>query len=340
MKNVTLLRSLFLLAGLMACTSSIQAKGPYDKFLDRWALTIPNGRAGWLEVSEKAGYYDASILWGGGSVLPVDSVVFPDKNTLVITRTQEVKREDSQGEVTRTQLFTDTITATVKGDNMSLSILTPDRSGKGVKLEEFSGKRIPPLPSKPNLKQVKYGKSVVLFDGKNVDKWKLLDPKDANGWKVENGILTNDPLQKEGKPKIHYGNLRTKDTFEDFNLKLEVTVNEGGNSGIYLRGIYEIQVASTYGRKLDSHNMGGIYSRVAPAVAAEKMDGEWQTYDITLVDRHATVILNGVTIHDNVPLMGVTGGALWSDESKPGPIYLQGDHTKASYRNIVITPVK
>ena len=178
-----------------------------------------------------------------------------------------------------------------------------------------------------------------MFDGKNLDQWELLDPDSPNGWSVVNGVLENDPVQKPGKPHIRYSNLRTKKTFEDFNLKLEVMVKEGGNSGIYLRGIYEIQVASSYGKALDSHNMGGIYSRVTPSVAAEKMDGEWQTYDITLVDRHATVILNGKKIHDNVPLLGCTGGALWSDESKPGPIYLQGDHTQASYRNIVLTPV-
>ena len=137
----------------------------------------------------------------------------------------------------------------------------------------------------------------------------------------------------------HFGNLRTVQEFEDFNLKLEVRVPKGGNSGIYLRGIYEIQVADTYGKKLDSHRMGGIYSRVTPAVSAEKPAGEWQTYDITLVDRHCTVVLNGKTIHDNVPLLGCTGGALWSDEFRPGPIYLQGDHTNADYRNIVLTPI-
>lgn len=142
-------------------------------------------------------------------------------------------------------------------------------------------------------------------------------------------------MQENGKPRIHYGNIRTKKSFEDFNLTLEVMVPEKGN-----RGIYEIQVAATYGKLLDSHNMGGIYSRVAPAVHAEKLDGEWQTYDITLVDRHLTVILNGKMIHDNVPLQGCTGGALWSDESKPGPIYLQGDHTRASYKNVVLRPVE
>jgi len=340
MRKHTLLRSFFFLGGLMTCFSSLQAKGPYDKFLDRWALTIPGGRAGWLEVTEKDGYYDASILWGGGSVVPVDSVVFPNKNTLIVTRTKEVKRKDAHGKEVRTQRFTDTIMAKVDGDNMSLTITTPQSNGEGMSRQEFIGKRIPPLPPKPNLANVKYGKPIVLFDGKNFDQWKLLKPKAPNGWSVVDGALLNDPVQEEGKPHKRYGNLRTKKMFEDFNLKLEVMVPEGGNSGIYLRGIYEIQIAATYGKKLDPHNMGGIYSRVTPAIAAEKMDGEWQTFDITLVDRHATVILNGKTIHDNVPLMGCTGGALWSDESKPGPIYLQGDHTRASYKNIVLTPVR
>jgi hypothetical protein len=61
--------------------------------------------------------------------------------------------------------------------------------------------------------------------------------------------------------------------------------------------------------------------------------------DITLVDRHATVILNGKKIIDNKPILGCTGGALWSDPFKPGPIYLQGDHTVASFRNMVLRPV-
>ena len=339
MRKQTLFKTFFFLSGLLVSVSALQAKGPYDKFLDRWALTIPGGRAGWLEVKEKDGYYDASILWGGGSVVPVDSVVFQDKNTLIITRTKEVMRKDADGNAARSQRFTNTITAKVNGDKMRLTITTPQTNGKGMKTEAFTGNRISPLPAKPNLANVKYGKPIALFDGKNLNHWKLLNPSAPNGWSVVGGALSNNPVQEKGKPHIRYGNLRTKDTFEDFNLKLEVMVPEGGNSGIYLRGIYEIQVAATYGKKLDSHNMGGIYSRVAPAVAAEKMDGEWQTYDITLVDRHATVILNGKTIHDNVPLMGCTGGALWSDESKPGPIYLQGDHTKASYKNVVLTPI-
>ena len=85
--------------------------------------------------------------------------------------------------------------------------------------------------------------------------------------------------------------------------------------------------------------MGAIYGRITPTCAAEKPCGEWQTMDITLVDRHATVILNGKKIIDNQPIIGCTGGALTSDEFKPGPIYLQGDHTAIEYRNIVLRPV-
>ena len=100
-----------------------------------------------------------------------------------------------------------------------------------------------------------------------------------------------------------------------------------------------IQVHDSFGKKLDSHNMGALYSRITPSVAAEKPPGEWQTMDLTLVDRHLTVVLNGTTIIDNQPVLGCTGGAMWSDESKPGPIYLQGDHGAVSYRNMVLRPV-
>jgi hypothetical protein len=219
--------------------------------------------------------------------------------------------------------------------------IRPNRNGKGASQREFTGKRIPPLPPKPDLSKVKYGKPIVLFNGKNLDgAWKLTNPGQTSGWSVEDGILVNKPVQQKGKPHVSYGNLRTKvDDFEDFNLKLEVNVPRRGNSGVYLRGIYEVQVSDTYGKGLDSHNMCGIYSRITPTESAEKPAGQWQTMDITLLDRHVTVVLNGKRIIDNQPLLGCTGGALWSDEFKPGPIYLQGDHSGVSYRNIVLTRI-
>ena len=134
---------------------------------------------------------------------------------------------------------------------------------------------------------------------------------------MQDGVLVNSVVQEKGKPHKAFGNLRTEQEFEDFNITLETRVPKDGNSGVYLRGIYEVQVFDSYGQKLDPHNMGAIYSRICPTVAAEKPAGEWQTLDITLVDRHVTVILNGTKIIDNQPLLGCTGGALWSDQSVP-----------------------
>ncbi|MEK7675471.1 MAG: DUF1080 domain-containing protein [Verrucomicrobiota bacterium] len=309
-----------------------------NPFVGYWALTIPGGGAGWLGVTQEKGYFDAGILWGGGSVVPVASVVINDE-TLFITRLHEVKRKDAAGKVVRTHQFTELITARVSGDDLSLTTIQGRENGQGFRREEFTGKRIPPLPPKPDLAKVKFGEPVKLFSGQNLDGWKLTSPSAANGWSAQEGVLINRPVQEEGKPHKSYGNLRTEREFEDFNLTLDTRVVSGGNSGIYLRGIYEVQVADTFGRKLDSHNMGGIYSRITPTASAEKAAGEWQTFDITLVDRHVTVILNGTKIIDNQPLLGCTGGALWSDQSRPGPIYLQGDHTGINYRNIVLKPV-
>ena len=327
---------IFFVLGI-TCISALGAETS-NAFLGRWALTIPGGGAGWLGIEQKGGYLDGSILWGGGSVLPLDDV-YTDENTLIATRIHKVERKDSKGKVIRTQNITETIIAKISGDTMQLTQIQPRFNGRGVDRREFTGKRIPPLPPKPDLSKVRYGKPITLFNGKNLDGWKLTNPRSKNGWSVKDGVLTNNPVQQEGKRHISYGNLRTDAEFEDFNLKLEVNVPRRGNSGVYLRGIYEVQVSDTYGEKLDSHNMGGIYSRITPTVAAEKPAGQWQTLNITLLDRHVTVELNGKVIIDNQPLLGCTGGALWSDEFKPGPIYLQGDHTGVSYRNITLTPI-
>lgn len=308
-----------------------------DAFLGRWALTIPGGGAGWLGVTQEKGYYDASILWGGGSVVPVSSVVFVD-DAMYVTRVREVKRRDGE-KVVRVQQFTEALIARVDGDTLNVVRYNPRENGLGMTTEEFTGKRIPALPPAPDLSKVKYGPALTLFNRRNLEGWRLTSPGQKNGWSVEDGVLVNNPAQEEGKPHISYGNLRTEREFEDFNLKLEFNVPEKGNSGIYLRGIYEVQVMDSYGRGLDPHHLGGIYSRIAPTQSAEKPAGEWQTMDITLLDRHVTVILNDKKIIDNQPLLGCTGGALWADEFRPGPLYLQGDHTGVKYRNLTLRPV-
>ena len=326
-----------LLAAAAAALTLGLAQAAENPFLGRWALTIPGGGAGWLGVVEEQGQLKSSILWGGGSVVPVTSTTI-EGDALVLTRVYERRRKDPNTGQNVTEKSVETITAKVKADQMDLTIVRQEPSGKTSNPSSFTGKRIPPLPPKPDLSQLKFGQPIRLFNGKDLTGWKLIHGKD-NGWSVVDGKLINNPVQVEGQPRKNYGNLRTEQEFEDFRLTLEVMVEKGGNSGIYLRGIYEVQVAETYGKPVDSHNMGAIYSRITPKVAAERPPGQWQTLDITLVDRHVTVILNGTKIIDNEPLLGCTGGALWSDEFRPGPIYLQGDHTKAEYRNLVLTPI-
>lgn len=323
---------------LAAACAPIRAADADNPFVGSWALTIPGGGAGWLGVTQEKGYLDASLLWGGGSVLPVANV-YMDGEALVVTRIRKVERKGDDGKVARTHSLTETIVAEVSGDELKLTRSAPNRNGKGVARAEFTGKRTPPMPAKPDLSKVKYGEPIELFNGVDLEGWTLTKASQTNGWSVEDGVLKNDPAQEEGKRHIPYGNLRTEGEFEDFNLKLETNVSEKGNSGIYFRGIYEIQISDSYGKELDSHNMGGVYSRITPLVSAEKPAGQWQTFDITLVDRHITVVLNGQLIIDNEPLLGITGGALWSDPMRPGPLYLQGDHSAISYRNMVLTPV-
>jgi hypothetical protein len=251
-------------------------------------------------------------------------------DTLTVTRIS--KSKNSKTGVA--DEITETITATAAGDDLNLTTVKTKADGKEFGRGEFTGKRIPPVPPAPDLSKVKFGDPITLFNGKDLTGWQLTNPKADNGWSVVDGVLMN--RIEKGR---HFGNLRTDREFEDFNLTLETRTQKDSNSGIYLRGIYEVQVAETYGKPVDPHNMGALYSRITPSVAAEKPIDEWQTFDITLVDRHLTVILNGQKIIDNQPILGCTGGALTSDELKPGPLFLQGDHTSIDYRNIVLRPV-
>lgn len=339
-KNLAL-TALFGLCILMAGHTQVQAQSA-DAFLGVWALDLDyeNSNAGWMEITQEDGYLDASMLWRGGSVYPVE-FVFTAEDRLMITHSRTVIREkDASGEPVREHRQIYWYDMIKEGnDKVAGRAFFPNANGLGVEVVSFNGKRVAPVPPTPNLGSINFGKKAKLLNGKDLSGWELLEPTSKNGWKVIDGVLVNDPVQKEGEKHIRYGNLRTTETFEDFNLKLEVNVPKGSNSGVYLRGIYEVQVMDSYGKPLDSHNMGALYSRIVPLMAAEKPAGEWQKMDITLYKRHLTVLLNGKMIINNQPVKGVTGGAMTADEFIPGPIYLQGDHGKVSYRNIELIPI-
>lgn len=173
-----------------------------------------------------------------------------------------------------------------------------------------------------------WGQSITLFNGKDLKGWKAMGP---NQWIVENGILRS---LKSGS------NLVSEQTFTDFKLHVEFRYEKGSNSGVYLRGRYEVQIEDDKGKEPWKNYLGGVYGFLTPSVMAAKDAGEWQSYDITLVGRMITVVANGITIINNQSIPGITGGAIDNHESEPGPIMFQGDHGPIDFRNIVITPAK
>ncbi|CAM9964127.1 unnamed protein product [Chrysoparadoxa australica] len=311
-----------------------------NDFIGHWSLDIEGDNAvGWLGVTNDD-FLDASLLWRGGSVVPVANVYLLNDRLVATRVNNRVKAEDDNGEATRSHQVTNTLEVYKKSSEEVYGYyLVPNNNGMGLDTTTFVGIKLPEITESPNLNEVKFGEPIELFNGKDLTGWKLLNENQKNGFSAENGVLVNNPVQPENGDHIRYGNIRTEQEFGDFNLRLEVNVPEGNNSGVYLRGIYEIQVFDSYNKPLDSHNMGALYSRITPSTNAEKPAGSWQKLDITLVDRHVTVKLNGVTIIDNQPAYGPTGGAISHDVFANGPIYLQGDHGMVSYRNIVLTPI-
>jgi hypothetical protein len=190
----------------------------------------------------------------------------------------------------------------------------------------FTGERAPALVREhPPV----WNEPVKLFNGNNLDGW--VAQKSNNQWVVENGILKSP---KSGS------NLLTAEKFGDFKLHIEFRYPAGSNSGVYLRGRYELQIVDSHGQEPSSIYLGGIYGFLTPNENMAKVPGEWQTYDITLVGRRVTVEANGKTVICDAIIPGITGGALDSKEAEPGPILLQGDHGPIEFRNIVITTAK
>ena len=334
----TTLLSLTLLCG--ACSvpaiADEQSSSSADRPWGNWALVMPDGNAGWLALSAPDGKPQGE-LWtvGGGKQL---SDILIDAGTLVFVRNVRVGEPEYEGGPPTGRRIACRHSATVKGDAMRLVMDRPLLDGKIEKLT-FTGKRMPPLPGKSDLSKVKFGKPIELFNGRDLDGWMLTNPKQINGWKAIDGVLVNTTPKLDFQPYSRYGNLRTKRKFMDFHLRIEFKVPPGGNSGIYLRGVYEAQVVDRASKMQGIQGVGAIFGRIAPSENAGLPGGQWQQYDITLVDRHATVILNGKKVIDNQPLVGCTNGALQADETIPGPLYLQGDHTAVSYRKIVLRPV-
>jgi hypothetical protein len=186
----------------------------------------------------------------------------------------------------------------------------------------------------PALKESKtpqWGAPVNLFNGKDLGGWRLSDPS-KKSWEVVDGTLVSNGRGSEliGIPK-----------FFDFKLHLEFNAGRIANSGVFLRGRYEVQIETESSAEPPSHHTGGVYGFLDPIPEQPRKADEWQSFDITLVGRTVTVVQNGITVIDHKEIDGITGGAIDSNEGTPGPIYLQGSEVgRVAFRNIVITPAK
>lgn len=307
-----------------------------DAFIGTWAMKMPGGKAGWL-MFERTDDGLSGQLWTVGQSKPLTKIN-SNNGGLDFIRMCKIGDPPYPGGAPSGERIACPHTARVSGDQMlvSMTVAHPDKPQYTINL---LGKRMPPLPPRPDLSRVKFGKPIELFNGQNLDGWKLANPKKINGWKVVDGVLANDTPKLDFSAFGEYGNLHTERFFDDFELSIEFNVAAGGNSGIYLRGVYEAQVVDYDSRMQGLQGVGAIFSRIPPSEKAGKKGGQWQHYLLTLVDRHITVVLNGVKVIDNEPLAGCTNGAFQADETVPGPIYLQGDHTAVKYRNIRLRPV-
>jgi hypothetical protein len=285
----------------------------------------------------KDGEPSALLLWRWASPTPAEVTQIDAKGFTIQRSFSKPKGKANDKSAWRALR----VTCTVDGKALKGTFCTVDGNGKAVdKPQDICGKRNPPIGPAPDFSKAVYGKPIDLLAG-SINDFEIMGTDKINGWTLKDGVLSNRITRdKKGRSVHKNGNLRTKRAdFFDFNLKYQVRVLPGCNSGVYLRGIYEIQVLDSYRKPVDCHNMAALYGRITPKVAAEKPANEWQSVDVTLYKRHLTVVLNGTKIIDNAPVEGITGGALQPCEFKPGPLYLQGDHADADYRNMVITPI-
>ena len=193
--------------------------------------------------------------------------------------------------------------------------------------------------------------AIVLFDGKDLSKWRAVDHEGPAKWEVKDGYVEVNGT----------GSIRSKDEFADVQVHVEwATPSEvkgesqgRGNSGVYLQGRYEIQVLDSYQNKTYFNGQAGsFYGNFAPLVNASRKPGEWQTYDIIfhppkkadggqVMPGSFTVIHNGVLVQDHIPVKGgATTAAAYQDVATKGPLLLQDHGNPVRFRNIWIRPLQ
>lgn len=303
----------FTFFAILVCVINVRANFEPSLLEGRWDLVITkDGKQlpSWLEVQHSGTHtLIGRFVYAFGSARPVAEVKTSGSHFTFSIPVQwepgntnmEFEGEISNGILTGVMLYTD---------------------GKKY---DFTGTRAPLLDRST---APVWGTPIKLIGKSDMNEWHAEGP---NQWTVKDGVLTS---AKSGS------NLVSNKTFNDFKLHIEFKYPKGSNSGVYLRGRYEVQIVDSKGMFPWNDQFSAIYGFLPPNEMVAKDPGEWQTYDITLIGRIVTVVANGKTVICNTVIPGITGGALDSKEGEPGPLFIQGDHGPIEYRNIVITPAK
>jgi hypothetical protein len=305
-----------LILGAALLVPALSQKHDAGKIAGRWDLTITalnTTYPSWMEFVDEGGSPAVRIVGRTGSARPVE----------------EVKAEGSRLSFSTTESFGGKPVKVTWEMTAQVDKLTGKQHRADGVDYELAGVRAPALKREA---PAAWTKPEPLFDGRDLTGWEADNPS-VNHWKAINGELVNE---KKG------ANIRSTRKFDDVKLHIEYNCPQGGNSGVYLRGRYEVQVEYEPADKNDKyHGMGSIYGFLAPSAEVPPRAGQWERYDVTLVGRTVTVVRDGVTVIDNQEIPGITGGAIDSHEGEPGPLYIQGDHTGGmKYRNITISVPK
>lgn len=306
------LKSIFALSTVMLLSlvgikaqESEALEGKWDVVIEKDGEQLPS----WLEI-EHSGLKTlvGRFVYANGSARPISEVKVADGT---FSFTIPPQWEDAESDLE--------FEGQLNGEKLEGTLLYTDGE-----TYNWTAVKAPKLSYTEN---PKWGKPIQLFNGTDLGGWKAMGEK--NQWIVEDGVL---------KSPESGANLVSEQEFQDFKLHVEFKVPPGSNSGIYLRGRYEVQITDDYGSEPNSHLFGGIYGFLTPNEMAANPASDWQTYDISLNGRRVTVVANGKTIIADQNIPGITGGALDSNEGEPGPFMIQGDHGPISFRKFVVTP--
>lgn len=318
------MRNLFVLAAWVALAGIAADKD----FNGRWNISVPNeprARAWWLEVAGAGSPKIAGKFVGapGGQLDAIPNIAVKNGELEFSFERRYVNPGQGGSNAMNKGIYR----ARLVGGKLEGSL---DIDGYPDRRLTWTGTRAPAIAETDD-GSWKPGEPVRLFNGKDLSGWRSRLPDREIGWRVTEGLLNNGPTPAP--------DLISEAKFWNFALHVEYRIDKGSNSGIGLRGRYEVQIYDDYGQKASLHGNGAIYSRIAPARNASLPPGEWQTLDIRLVGRTVTVVLNDVKVIDRRIVEGLTAMAANPDEAEPGPLILQGDHGPVEFRKITLTPL-